>query len=775
MKNRLSILLLSLMLLFPIFTMPAPTGAATFLTAVPVAQAMNNWITGYTAWLASQITIYMTNSPPPQTGNNILQVGTDSYNWFTGLLVVVGQASITYVVQNPIPTPTPGAPTPTPSVTPSVTPTPTGTPSSTPTPSPTPSPTPTYGPVILAPPTIAPFAGPTAAPVNVQISQSQYGGFFTATPPPGGIIGVGINNSTNVMTISPIGAGSGTITVAGALGYSTTLNFLIYPTPSPSPSPSPTATATATAAPSSLRINSGGSATGSFIADQYYSGSGTYPASTSTAITTTGIPSPVAPQAVWQSQLTCTSTCTYTIPGFTPGNSYSVQLDFAESYFTVAGDRKFNVSINGTTVLTNFDIVGTAGAEYAATAQMFITSANAAGQIVIVFTPVTNYPVVNGIEILSTNQTPAPTPTPTSTPISTPTPTASPGTTPTPLALKFYGNSPFKHKVGTMLNNGAQIVTNSATLVSNMFGTGAWPSSANTAGLNSYPTWTGMTTDPNAYAPTCTPGGQGTCASGQPTVYYQNGVFTQCQPASGVTCTYDHHFNVDLPFDNGAFAGWECGSSASPPGTNFVECGSSAFWPYSGSGLALTDLSNPNDAPDAGSYNPLITMLTAYDLMQPTIGHAFGVVMPDIGANAVYPAFNHGLGTGTSYAPYGYLLAIKSGVSVSTLASGHSPECLKLLTAFQTYGLYIADIGGGTINIPAEAYGSAAGGRLGQTPNPWDALEADMVKYGDGSGSGNTFSTSWCLNLANSASDWEFVQLSNNEGVGNNAPLVTNP
>ncbi len=47
---------------------------------------------------------------------------------------------------------------------------------------------------------------------------------------------------------------------------------------------------------------------------------------------------------------------TYTIPGLTSGSTYTVLLHFAETYFSAAGNREFNVAINGTTVLTNLDI-----------------------------------------------------------------------------------------------------------------------------------------------------------------------------------------------------------------------------------------------------------------------------------------------------------------------------------------------------------------------------------------------------------------------------------
>src|SRR6202011_6137559 len=45
-----------------------------------------------------------------------------------------------------------------------------------------------------------------------------------------------------------------------------------------------------------------------------------------------------------------------------PNGNYTVLLKFAEIYWTQAGQRIFNVSINGNPVLTNFDILATAGA-----------------------------------------------------------------------------------------------------------------------------------------------------------------------------------------------------------------------------------------------------------------------------------------------------------------------------------------------------------------------------------------------------------------------------
>jgi len=104
-----------------------------------------------------------------------------------------------------------------------------------------------------------------------------------------------------------------------------------------------------------------------------------------------------APMAVYQHARA--GVFTYTIPGLTAGTQYSVLLHFAETYFTAAGGREFNVAINGTTVLTNLDIYATVG-ENAALLETFTATANGSGQIMIAFTAgAANQPVVSGIEI----------------------------------------------------------------------------------------------------------------------------------------------------------------------------------------------------------------------------------------------------------------------------------------------------------------------------------------------------------------------------------------
>src|SRR5579875_473528 len=146
-----------------------------------------------------------------------------------------------------------------------------------------------------------------------------------------------------------------------------------------------------------LQIDAGGGATGTFVADEFYNNGNEY--STTTAVSTSGVTNP-APEAVYQSVRWAPS-FNYIIPGLTSGESYTVRLHFAELSFTAAGQRVFNVAINGTTVLSNFDVYATAGGEFKAVVEEFSATANALGQIVISFRQGTaDNPEIAGIEIL---------------------------------------------------------------------------------------------------------------------------------------------------------------------------------------------------------------------------------------------------------------------------------------------------------------------------------------------------------------------------------------
>jgi endo-1,4-beta-xylanase len=142
-----------------------------------------------------------------------------------------------------------------------------------------------------------------------------------------------------------------------------------------------TATFNTTTVGGTVSINAGGAAAGSFGADALFSGGSTF--STTNAIDTSQITGTVPPQAVFQTERF--GEFTYTIPNRAAGSAQTVTLYFAESFWTAAGQRTFNVAINGATVLTAFDIFAAAGGANRAIARTFNTTANASGQVVIQF------------------------------------------------------------------------------------------------------------------------------------------------------------------------------------------------------------------------------------------------------------------------------------------------------------------------------------------------------------------------------------------------------
>lgn len=145
-----------------------------------------------------------------------------------------------------------------------------------------------------------------------------------------------------------------------------------------------------------IAINTGGGATGSFVADTGYSG-GTAVTNTSATISTTGVVNP-APQAAYQSERY--GNFTYTIPGLVPATPYRVRLHFAETYWTQAGQRVFNVAINGVSSLSNFDIFAAAGGANRAVVREFTVPATSGGNISIQFTSSVNNAKIDAIEVL---------------------------------------------------------------------------------------------------------------------------------------------------------------------------------------------------------------------------------------------------------------------------------------------------------------------------------------------------------------------------------------
>ncbi len=164
----------------------------------------------------------------------------------------------------------------------------------------------------------------------------------------------------------------------------------------------PQAGTQAVAPPVLLAAGSGsGVVAGSFVSDAAYVDGGNLDRSLAT-ISTSGLANP-APQAVYQTERWTSATMTYTIPNLKAGSAYDVRLDFAETFYTQPGQRSFNVAINGSPVLTNFDINAAAGGPLKAIAESFSSIvADASGHIAISFTNITGGAKVNGIEVTPT-------------------------------------------------------------------------------------------------------------------------------------------------------------------------------------------------------------------------------------------------------------------------------------------------------------------------------------------------------------------------------------
>jgi len=170
--------------------------------------------------------------------------------------------------------------------------------------------------------------------------------------------------------------------------------------PTNTPTSTSTSTATCGVCGAVVAINAGGGATGSYVADADFNAGNQY-TDTSTAIDTSGgLDANPAPQGVYQT-VRWNTAFTYTIPSLVANTNYTVRLHWAELSWQAAGQRVFNVAINGVSALSNFDVFANAGYKKAIS-KTFTTMANSSGQIVIAFTQGgADNPFISGIEIVS--------------------------------------------------------------------------------------------------------------------------------------------------------------------------------------------------------------------------------------------------------------------------------------------------------------------------------------------------------------------------------------
>ena len=142
-----------------------------------------------------------------------------------------------------------------------------------------------------------------------------------------------------------------------------------------------TATATTLAPGNSagLQLNAGGYAVGTFMTSSFVSGGNTnyHPGE---AVNTTQVANS-APQTVYDTERW--GPASWTIPGLNPNAAYNVTLHFVELAHQTTGQRNFNVLVNGSAVLTNFDIIAAAGAPQTAITKTFPAQADATGTVQI--------------------------------------------------------------------------------------------------------------------------------------------------------------------------------------------------------------------------------------------------------------------------------------------------------------------------------------------------------------------------------------------------------
>lgn len=228
----------------------------------------------------------------------------------------------------------------------------------------------------------------SVSPSSVSLGASQQQQF--------GATVTGTSNTAVTWSLNPaVGSISSSGLYAAPASISASQNIVVTATSNADASKSGTATVTLT--PSSggfqpIRVNAGGPSyidpSGpSWSADMNFNGGSTY--TTANAISGTSTPT------LYQSERYGDFLYQFNVPNGT----YTVNLKFAEIFMSTPGQRVFNVIINGTTVLPNFDIIAQAGAAFTALDKSFSVPVST-GTLTIQFTSIVNYAKISAIEII---------------------------------------------------------------------------------------------------------------------------------------------------------------------------------------------------------------------------------------------------------------------------------------------------------------------------------------------------------------------------------------
>ncbi|HLY07798.1 MAG TPA: alkaline phosphatase family protein [Planctomycetota bacterium] len=237
----------------------------------------------------------------------------------------------------------------------------------------------------------------TGQPQNASVQTGQTATFTVTASGAGPLAYQWERSNDGGTTWTPVGTSASSYTTAATTSGDSGARFRVLVSNAGGSTPSATATLTVGAGGgvSSYRVNSGGAAAAPFAADAQFSG-GLTSVVTGT-VDTSAVTSP-APQAVYQSERY--GDFSYAFPGLTPGAGYTVRLHFAEVFWTMPGQRVFNVAIDGQAVLSSFDIVAACGAPMKALIQEFGVTVLSSGQVDVAFTSVVDHAKISGIEIL---------------------------------------------------------------------------------------------------------------------------------------------------------------------------------------------------------------------------------------------------------------------------------------------------------------------------------------------------------------------------------------
>jgi len=150
-----------------------------------------------------------------------------------------------------------------------------------------------------------------------------------------------------------------------------------------------------------VRMNVCGTAAGVFGSDQYFDGGH---CDTFTSAVDLSRAVAAAPESVYQSKRTTNPNSpgfSYIVTNLVAGHSYLVRMHFADDQSRNAGNRVFNVVINGKLVLKNFDIyAATGGRLRAIVKEVYGIKPDSNGNIVIQYQNVSGRALASGISIL---------------------------------------------------------------------------------------------------------------------------------------------------------------------------------------------------------------------------------------------------------------------------------------------------------------------------------------------------------------------------------------